>query len=195
MLNLPNKLTILRVCLIPLFIFFYSMFMMTNAIVYVVLALFTALFSEFTDVADGYIARKYNMVTNFGKLIDPMADCLSRLTVYFCLTAYPVGVPFQLVMVMLYRDVMIAYLRSLCALSGYALAARTSGKAKAFIQGVGAMSILIVLTLNQTGYTSIDVTTYATWVTSIAALASFISAVDYIGSNRNTVKKLITSQA
>ena len=148
MLNLPNKLTILRVFLTVLFICFYSMFITTNAVTYVVLAFFTAVLSEMTDVADGYIARRFNMVTNFGKLIDPMADCLSRLTVYFCLTAHPVGVPFQLVMVMLYRDVVIAYLRSLCALNGFALAARISGKAKAFIQAVGAMSIMVVLTLN-----------------------------------------------
>lgn len=79
MMNLPNMLTILRMCLIPIFAaLYYSTFRPWALAVY--------LLAAFTDFLDGYLARKWNQITSFGKLMDPLADKLMTLTMLFCLT-------------------------------------------------------------------------------------------------------------
>lgn len=79
MMNLPNILTLLRMCLIPVFATLYYSGMQPLALVVYLLA-------GATDILDGYLARKWNQITSFGKLMDPLADKLMTLTMIFCLT-------------------------------------------------------------------------------------------------------------
>ena len=78
---------------------------------------------ELSDAFDGYIARKYNQVSDFGKIFDPMADSIARISVLLTFTQPPVNLPLPLIFVFLYRDSVISTLRTICALKGFALAA------------------------------------------------------------------------
>lgn len=79
MMNLPNLLTILRMCMIPIFVALYYSGMQPMALIVYLLA-------GATDILDGYLARKWNQITSFGKLMDPLADKLMTLTMIYCLT-------------------------------------------------------------------------------------------------------------
>ena len=84
-MNLPNKLTVLRVLMVPFFVVFMLYPLAGDASKYVALALFCV--ASFTDFLDGYLARKYNLVTNFGKFMDPLADKLLVCSALVCLSS------------------------------------------------------------------------------------------------------------
>ena len=112
------------------------------------LALILLNFLELTDAADGMIARARGEVTEIGKLLDPLFDSLCRFTVFAMLLTMGI-MPLWMLLVLFYRDVCIAYYRSFAAQRNVTMAARFSGKAKAVIQGVGALLITLVLFAEQ----------------------------------------------
>src|SRR6186997_2630352 len=132
-MTIANTFTLFRVLISPLFFLLYAYpdLIGINPLLMscVLLALFAI--AESTDAFDGYLARKYNQVTDLGKILDPMADSIYRISVFLTFTLEPVKLPMILVFVFLYRDSVVSTLRTICALKGFALAARTSGKIKA----------------------------------------------------------------
>jgi len=154
--------------------------------------LFILLFCELTDLVDGFLARRRNEVTDIGKLIDPMADSITNISVFFTFTQSWIDIPILLVFVFLYREFFITTLRSLCALKGVAMGARTSGKIKTFLQAsVGVIIVLLLIPFTK-GYLSLE---KLRWISlglvSIAAIYSVISAIDYIYANRVFLKKYL----
>jgi CDP-diacylglycerol--glycerol-3-phosphate 3-phosphatidyltransferase len=148
--------------------------------------------AELSDAIDGYLARKMNQVTDFGKIVDPMADSMSRLTYFLAFTQGVVQLPLLLVFVFVYRDAFVSTLRTLCALRGFALAARSSGKFKAFIQMVAILTIVLSMIPHSLGKISTEtLQTIAVSITAVAALLAIYSLVDYVYSNRSFVKKLL----
>ena len=119
-MNLPNKLTIIRVIAVPFFVALYMLGYNIAAFV-----LFIA--ASFTDMLDGKIARKYNLVTNFGKIMDPLAD---KILVYsaFCLMVADGTVQGWMLIVILAREFTIAGMRTVAASDGIVIAAGMSGK-------------------------------------------------------------------
>lgn len=151
--------------------------------------------SELSDAFDGYIARKYNQVTDLGKILDPMADSIYRISVFLTFTLEPVRIPVGLVFVFLYRDSVVSTLRTICALKGFALAARTSGKAKAVIQAIAAFIVLLFMFLAALEMiTPRELTTYSTYVVGIAGLYTLFSGADYIIANRRYIRKILTAK-
>ncbi len=149
--------------------------------------------SELSDAFDGYFARKYNQVTDFGKVLDPMADSISRIAVFLAFTQPPVNVPIYLIFLFIYRDSVVSTLRTICALKGFALAARMSGKVKAVIQAIVAFVILFLMIPESLGYISsrtLKVT--SSWLVGIAGAYAIFSAIDYIYANRHYIFKLLT---
>lgn len=149
--------------------------------------------SELSDAFDGYLARKTNQVTDLGKILDPMADSISRISVFLTFTQGVVGLPLALVFIFIYRDSVISTLRTICALRGFALAARKSGKIKAVLQGIAAFFILFLMvpySLNQISAETVH--RLSMWVVSGVAAYTLYSGVDYIYANREHVKKLLT---
>ena len=146
-MGIANYFTFSRILIAPLFLLVYlehDFFNINNILLpYVLLTLLTI--SELSDAFDGYLARKYNQVTDFGKVLDPMADSIARTSMFLTFTLDPVNLPVVLIFVLLYRDSIISTLRTVCALKGYALAARTSGKIKAVIQGIAVSRTGILL--------------------------------------------------
>lgn len=156
---------------------------------------FLLLVSELSDAFDGYIARKYNEVTDLGKILDPMADSIYHISVFLTFTLEPVKIPLGLVFVFLYRDSVVSTLRTICALKGFALAARSSGKIKAALQGFCALVVLSLMLLSSLDIiTKSELTYYSTVVVGIAALYTLLTGVDYIVANRHYIRKILAAK-
>ena len=145
-MNLPNLLTIIRMALVPVFIvFFYSG--LNGALPYsLVLAFLVFLIASATDFVDGYIARKHNLVTNFGKLMDPLADKVLTTAAFIVFVDAQV-VPAWMVIVILAREFIITGLRGVAASEGVIIAAELSGKLKTVFQMAAICLILLGLAI------------------------------------------------
>ena len=143
-MNLPNKLTLLRVLLIP----FFLLFMYINVPFHFAIALVIFGAASITDALDGKIARSRNLVTNFGKFLDPLADkvlVIAALAVFVELPEVRVGaVPFIIITA---REFMVSGLRLLAANSGIVVAAGIWGKLKTAFTMVAIVAILLWLSL------------------------------------------------
>ena len=155
-MNLPNKLTMARILLVPLFVVFY--FLPFDFAPYVAVALFVV--AACTDFLDGHIARKYNLVTDLGKLLDPIADKTLVTAALFCVVAtnplqYGAGLAGQIGqhgqvilavcgIIVLARELIISAVRQIAATKGVVIQANVYGKIKTITQDV-CLPILIVL--------------------------------------------------
>ena len=138
-MNLPNKLTVGRMIAVPFFIAAYMFELYVVAFV-----LFVA--ASVTDFLYGYLARKHNLVSNFGKIMDPLAD---KVLVYsaFCLMVEDGTVPGWMLIVILAREFVIAGMRTVAASEGIVIAAGMSGKIKTVLQMIAVCLLLLVLAL------------------------------------------------
>ena len=134
-MNLPNKLTMGRIFAIPVFIVALLMGYRYAAVIIFILA-------SLTDLLDGKIARKYNLVTNFGKLMDPLADKLLVMSALICLVQIG-DVPGWMVVVILGREFIITGMRQVAAAQGIVIAAGMTGKIKTTTQMI-AIPLLIL---------------------------------------------------
>lgn len=170
-MNLPNKLTILRVLMIPLFIVvLLSGYYYVSAVIFVLAAL--------TDALDGYIARKYNLITNFGKIMDPLADKLLVTAALVCLVELG-DVAGWMVVVILAREFTITALRSVAASEGLVIAAGNSGKLKTVLQMVAITALLFKNYPFE--YWNIPFANIALWA---ALIMTIYSGVEYIVKNK-----------
>lgn len=193
-MSLPICLTLSRILLGPIFIalflYYPAMNISLRALPYILL-LVTCI-SELSDVFDGFFARRHNKVTELGKLLDPMADSIFRLSVLFSFTQGFVELPLLLVSIFFYRDMIISTLRTVCALRGVALAARWSGKIKAVIMAVVIFFILILMIPYTMGLIDIGTLQLISFYSvSVAALYVIYSAFEYIQANRSYIKKAL----
>ncbi len=157
------------------------------------LLLFVACISELSDLFDGFFARKHNKVTELGKLLDPMADSVFRLSVLLAFTQGFVQIPLLLFCIFFYRDILISTLRTICALRGVALAARWSGKIKAVLLAIVIFFILVLMIPYSLGY--LDLATLriiSIYSVSVASLYVIYSAVEYILANKSYIKKAVS---
>lgn len=137
-MNLPNKLTILRVCMIPFFVIFMECTIFKGVDKYIAAAIFIA--ASITDTLDGKIARKYGLVTNFGKFMDPLADKLLVCSALICLMAQE-RLPVWAVLIIIAREFIISGFRLVASDNGIVIAAGYWGKIKTICQ----MVMIIVL--------------------------------------------------
>ena len=168
-MNLPNKLTILRVVLIPFFVLFLLLFGgKVPMLRYVAAAVFIV--ASLTDLLDGKIARKYNMVTNFGKFMDPLADKLLVCSALICLVELG-QLPAWMAIIIVSREFIISGFRLVAAERGIVIAASYWGKFKTTFQMIAVILMIVDLPV-------LWVATLAcTW---IALLLTVISLFDYI---------------
>lgn len=193
-MNIANYLTAIRFVTSPLFLFIYVAHetLGISSIILPYILLLLLLLSELSDIFDGYLARKYNLVTDLGKILDPMADTLVHLSVFLTFTLDPVQLPIPWVFVFLYRDSIISILRTMCALKGVALAARTSGKIKTILQGAAAIAIVLFMIPYSLGYiTPFTLHTAANWIVGITAIYTVFSGIEYLYANRAHVRKIL----
>lgn len=194
---IAHYFTFMRIFVSPIFllIYLYHQDLGISSLLLPVVLAFLLGVSELSDAFDGYLARKYNQVTDLGKILDPMADSIYRISVFLTFTLEPVRLPVGLVFIFLYRDSVVSTLRTICALKGFALAARKSGKFKAVIQAVAALIVLCLMLLSALETLSpSELTSYSTYVVGCAGLYTLFSGVDYIIANRRYIKKMLTSK-
>ena len=175
-MNLPNKLTILRVILIPFFVVFMLFDITGAADKWIALVIFCV--ASLTDMLDGKIARKYNLVTNFGKFMDPLADKLLVCTALICLTTMN-RLNVIVVQVIIAREIIISGFRLVASDNGIVIAASYWGKFKT----VSQMALIIVLIMDLGGVWNV-VGTVLTWV---ALLLTVVSLIDYIAKNKQVL--------
>ena len=165
-MNLPNKLTILRVILIPFFVVFMLFDITGAADKWIALVIFCV--ASLTDMLDGKIARKYNLVTNFGKFMDPLADKLLVCTALICLTSMN-RLNVIVVLVIIAREFIISGFRLVASDNGIVIAASYWGKFKT----VSQMALIIVLIMDLGGVWNV-VGTVLTWVALLLTVVSLI---------------------
>ena len=175
-MNLPNMLTILRVILIPFFVVFMLFDITGAADKWIALVIFCV--ASLTDMLDGKIARKYNLVTNFGKFMDPLADKLLVCTALICLTSMN-RLNVIVVLVIIAREFIISGFRLVASDNGIVIAASYWGKFKT----VSQMALIIVLIMDLGGVWNV-VGTVLTWV---ALLLTIVSLIDYIAKNKQVL--------
>lgn len=171
-MNLPNKLTTLRVIMIPFFVFFLLWQNGENR-TFRMIALALFIIARLTDLLDGKIARKYNLVTNFGKFMDPLADKLLVCSALICLIELN-ALPAWMVIVIISREFIISGFRLIASDNGVVIAASYWGKFKTTFQMVSV--VLLILDIPALAF----VTTICVW---IALLLTIVSLVDYIYKN------------
>ncbi|HLV49668.1 MAG TPA: CDP-diacylglycerol--glycerol-3-phosphate 3-phosphatidyltransferase [Erysipelothrix sp.] len=191
-MNIANKLTIFRIVLIPLIVLIYvfpynqfgiqigyrafdSVILTYDRVVVLVLFVIASI----TDFLDGYLARSRNMITTFGKFLDPIADKMLVNTL-FILFAYEGVVPVVAVLVMIWRDTIVDALRMLLAQQGMVMGAGYLGKAKTVLQ----MVAIIMVLLNNLPFElqGLPVASIVVW---FATLMSVLSGVSYVLQSRS----------
>ena len=171
-MNLPNKLTTLRVIMIPFFVFFL-LWQNGENYTFRMIALALFIIASLTDLLDGKIARKYNLVTNFGKFIDPLADKLLVCSALICLIELN-ALPAWMVIIIISREFIISGFRLIASDNGVVIAASYWGKFKTTFQMVSV--VLLILDIPALAF----VTTICVW---IALVLTIVSLVDYIYKN------------
>ncbi len=175
-MNLPNKLTVLRVVMIPFFVAFLLFDITGAADKWIALAIFCA--ASLTDMLDGKIARKYNLVTNFGKFMDPLADKLLVCTAMICLVSMD-KLNVIVVLVIIAREFIISGFRLVASDNGIVIAASYWGKFKT----VSQMAMVIVLIMDLGGV-FVMIGNVLVWV---ALILTVVSLVDYIAKNKQVL--------
>lgn len=180
-MNVPNRLTILRVAMIPVFI----VFMLWNGFPYSdFIAAGVFILACVTDFFDGYIARKYNLVTTFGKFMDPLADKILVCSAMICFVAdADCPMPVWVVIVIIAREFIISGFRLVAAEKGVVIAASYWAKVKTTVQMI--MAIVLIFNFQHPIFYIIDnILIYA------ALILTVISLVDYIYKNKDVLKEV-----
>lgn len=200
-MNLPNKLSLLRICLIPFFVAVYFLPYWWGALVAVIIFALAA----FTDFLDGYIARKYNLVTDLGKLLDPIADKILVCAALFCLAATN---PLQGISsggnffanggyvifavsgtIILARELLISAVRMIAATKGVVVQANIYGKVKTVFQVI-SLPCLLLVRASQFEFCSgsakfFEVLAYVGLsLYAIAVLLTILSGIIYLAQNK-----------
>ncbi|MSS63352.1 CDP-diacylglycerol--glycerol-3-phosphate 3-phosphatidyltransferase [Velocimicrobium porci] len=175
-MNLPNRLTLIRVCMIPIFVFF----MLTDYVPYSKwFAVIIFIIASLTDLLDGKIARRYNLVTNFGKFMDPLADKLLVCSALICFVDLKL-ISAWIIIVIISREFIISGFRLIASDNGVVIAAGYWGKLKTVSQMI--MSILLIIHIEHPVYQIVEqIFIY------LSLLLTVISLVDYLYKNKQVL--------
>lgn len=198
-MNIPNRLSLLRICMIPLFIAAYFLPYEWGA--YVAIGIFVL--AAFTDFLDGYIARKYNMVTDLGKLLDPIADKILVCAALFCVVAtnplqyfanslfvmpQNFAATFGMILLtvgstlILARELLISAVRMIAAAKGVVVQANIFGKIKTVTQDI-CLPLLILLNANAQSYVDVSQSDWiaSPWESPLLSRMKFFDVIWLIG--------------
>ena len=192
-MNLANKLTMLRIFLVPLFLIFIAV----NNIPYgTLIATFIFIIASLTDQLDGYIARSRNQVTNFGKFMDPLADKLLVTAALISLVELQV-VPAWATVVIIAREFAVSGLRTIAAAEGKVIAASMWGKIKTVTQITAIIALLLEVNIQSSKYLASlvaennifkTIITYAPkYILFLAVIITIISGYDYFKKNKKII--------
>lgn len=178
-MNTPNKLTIFRTCIVPVFI---SVYLIDKIPYNNYIAVGIFIIASLTDFFDGYIARKYNMISNFGKFLDPLADKLLVNSALLCFLIVPGNpVPFWAVLIIIMRDFIINGFRLVASDVNMVIAADYWGKIKTTVQMVMIIVVLV-------DFDNAFINTIETVLIYSSVILTVLSLIDCLYKNRNVLK-------
>jgi CDP-diacylglycerol--glycerol-3-phosphate 3-phosphatidyltransferase/cardiolipin synthase len=175
-MNLPNKLTMARILAVPVFIVLYMMGHNVIATIVFILA-------SLTDMLDGQIARKRGLVTNFGKIMDPLADKILVYSAFICMVQIGI-VPGWMLVIILFREFIVSGLRTVAAADGTVIAAGKTGKLKTILQMIAVP--LLLLNNWPFSYIGIPGDQIFLWAQLVMTI---VSGVEYVYENRGVFLK------
>lgn len=191
-MNLPNKLSILRICFIPFVMFFYLQnFWAWGKIVAAVLFVIAVL----TDMLDGYIARKYNMVTDLGKLLDTNADKILVLAaLLLTITDETIPAPYGVIAatIIIGRDMIISAFRQIAASKNFVMAADKLGKIKAILTDIALTMFIVLAYFYEIALQGLFVEIFAIvsyCIFGLAIVLTIWSMLNYMIKNRKVIKQ------
>ncbi len=174
-MNTPNKLTILRVIMVPIFMLAFELGYFYAAIIIFALA-------SLTDQLDGHLARKNNQVTTFGKLMDPMADKILTISALVCFVAGEIDfINAWVVMIIITRELLVTGIRLIALGENRVIAASAWGKAKTISQLVTILAIMV----DKIFPLQIGDFRLTLWLVVIMVVLTVYSGIDYVVKNRN----------
>ena len=189
-MNIANKLTILRIFFIPLFVVtFYVTAIPYNFLISAVIFTLAA----FTDFLDGYIARKYNMVTDFGKFLDPIADKVLVSTALIIMLVPPQGVAIAtwyasiMVAIIMARELMVSAFRLIAATKGKVIAADKSGKIKTFITDVAIIILLVSAHITPEAFDLVNI--IGVVALGVSTLLTIYSGIECLVKNKEVLSE------
>ncbi|CAK7009582.1 MAG: CDP-diacylglycerol--glycerol-3-phosphate 3-phosphatidyltransferase [Peptostreptococcus russellii] len=174
-MNLPNKLTVFRMCMVPLFVLFMYLPIPGKYLISLIIFAVAAV----TDALDGNIARRYNLVTDFGKFMDPLADKLLVIAALICLIEVRL-IPGWIVLIIVARELAVSIMRAIAAADGKVIAAGGSGKLKTIVQMVSIVFLLFGAHID-----SSTILTIGTVLIYIAAILTVYSGYEYFANNKS----------
>jgi len=197
-MNLATILTLSRVLIAPVFAYVFITGFSSSGTGWIWVTIGLAALIELSDLLDGTVARSRKEVTDFGKVFDPIADSVSRQTVFISFMVSGI-IPLWMYLIFFYRDAFMQLLRIVCASSGVVLAARKSGKAKAVLQGIATFGVIAVVALQriyQVQWLPDQIMGQhpGFWVMILPAVYTLLSVIDYIIPNRSLIRKMMTAK-
>lgn len=192
-MNLPNKITMVRIFLIPIFIVIYFLRAYIGDF-YIYLLGIIFLLAALTDFFDGYIARKNNLVTTFGKFIDPLADKFLVITALFVLSdifahqgfGLNFWMPFWIVLIIVIRELLVTSIRLVVLGEGKILAASNLGKYKTFLTMTTIIYYFFIMPINTEVVNIIGII-----LVGISVFFTVLSGIDYFIKNKKIITKTI----
>lgn len=175
-MNLPNKLTVLRVLMIPFFVFFLLLGRGRGWSHWI--ALFIFILAGLTDTLDGYIARRDNLITNFGKFMDPLADKLLVCSALICFVDLH-RIPTWVCIVIIAREFIISGFRLVASDNGVVIAASWWGKAKTICQ-----MLMTVVLIAHLGYRFFTIEKFLIYLSTFLTI---VSLLDYLWKNKSVL--------
>ncbi len=164
--NIPNILTTGRMILVPVYLYFAFVQNWTVALIVFIIA-------SLTDFFDGYLARKYKIVSNYGKLMDPLADKLLVLSAAFAICFYPVHLIHPIVFIILaFREIAVTILRDVYARKKIIIPANMWGKVKTVTQMLGLIAAMLILILNPDNASLLLATKIYFWLVAVITVLS-----------------------
>ena len=183
-MNLANILTASRIVMSPVFLFIYfiSDYTRTNPLVFVIILWLLFILMELSDLFDGMAARATNTVSDLGKVFDPFADVVSRMTYFLCFTKTGI-MPVFIFAIIMYREFIILFIRILAMKQGFAMGARAGGKLKAWSYALAGIFGLLYISIIRTNFFiaySDQILCIAKIFFILSAIAALLSLADYL---------------
>ena len=179
-MNIPNKITCFRIILVPFLAFCLLNINMKYSPIF---SLFIFVLASISDFLDGYIARKYNMITDLGIFLDPIADKILVITTMICMIPNEMCHP-AVVIIVTAREFIISSLRCLAASKSVVIAAGLSGKIKTAFQMFAVIGILCIYCVDSITGSSIPVHIISNVLMWLTTIPTIISCIDYLVKNR-----------
>ena len=184
-MNLPNKLTLLRVCMIPFFVVFARMESFNMQVAAVVIYILACI----TDALDGHLARSRNLITDFGKFMDPIADKLLVMSALVVLTAQG-RMPDWVCILMLAREFIVSGFRLVAVEGGRVIAAGPLGKLKTVFQMISTIALMLLVPVEGAPLLGNAGVIAANALMYVALALTVVSGADYIIRNKDCIKDM-----